>query len=62
LAVPSFDAEFQFTIDDPSEEIFLRVWDQDLLTSDAVGFVKVKASSLMLNNHVEDWFTIYYQN
>jgi hypothetical protein len=40
----------------------VRVWDQDLLTSDAVGFVKVKASSLMLNNHVEDWFTIYYQN
>jgi len=36
------------------------MWDQDLLTSDAVGFVKIKASSLMLNNHVEDWFTIYY--
>jgi hypothetical protein len=33
-----------------------------MLTSDAVGFVKVKASSLMLNNHVEDWFTIYYEN
>jgi hypothetical protein len=33
-----------------------------LLTSDAVGFVKIKASSLMLNNYVEDWFTIYYQN
>lgn len=59
---PTFGDEFQFNVDDPSEEIFLRVWDQDLLTSDAVGFVKVKASSLMLNNHVEDWFTIYYQN
>jgi Ca2+-dependent lipid-binding protein len=60
--LPVWNDEFQFNIEDPSEEIFLRVWDQDLLTSDAVGFVKVKASSLMLNNHVEDWFTIYYEN
>lgn len=33
-----------------------------MFTSDAVGFVKVKASSLMLNNHVEDKFNLFYQN
>jgi hypothetical protein len=38
------------------------VWDQDMFSSDAVGFVKIKVSSLMLNNHVEDWFQIFYEN
>ena len=33
-----------------------------MFTSDAVGFVKVKASSLMLNNHVDDWFDLFYEN
>lgn len=40
----------------------LRVWDEDLVTSDAVGFIKLKASSLMINNGVDEMFTIYYQN
>ena len=40
----------------------LRVWDQDLTTSDAVGFCKIKLSSLMINCGVEDWFTIMYDN
>jgi len=40
----------------------LRVWDQDLTTSDAVGFTKIKMSSLMINLGVEDWFTVMYDN
>ena len=40
----------------------MRVWDQDLTTSDAVGFAKIKMSSLMINCGVEDWFTIMYDN
>jgi hypothetical protein len=52
---PKFgDEEFQFEIEDPGEEIFVRVWDSGMFTSDAVGFVKVKVSSLMLNNAVDD--------
>ena len=38
------------------------MWDQDLTTSDAVGFCKVKVSSLMINKGIEDWFTILYDN
>lgn len=40
----------------------MRVWDKDLTTSDAVGFTKIKVSSLIINNGVEDWFTILYDN
>ena len=40
----------------------LRVWDQDLTTSDAVGFVKIKLSSLIINMGVDCWFDIQYQN
>ena len=40
----------------------LRVWDQDLTSSDAVGFAKVKMSSLMINCGIEDWFTIMFDN
>lgn len=40
----------------------LRVWDKDLTTSDAVGFVQIKLSSLIINEGVDDWFTIMYEN
>ena len=59
---PKWNQNFQFEVENHSEEIFVRVWDQDLMTSDAVGFIKVKVSSLMINNGVDEWFTLYYQN
>ena len=46
----------------PSDEIVLRVWDQDLTSSDAVGFTKIKMSSLIINKGVDDWFTIMFDN
>jgi hypothetical protein len=49
-------------VESHTEEVFLRVWDQDMTTSDAVGFTKIKLSSLMINNGVDDWFTITYDN
>jgi hypothetical protein len=32
------------------------------MSSDAVGFVKVKVSSLMINDGITDDFTLYYEN
>ena len=32
------------------------------MSSDAVGFVKVKVSSLMINGGLTDDFTLYYEN
>ena len=58
----TFGDEFTFDLEGPGEEIFVRVWDQDLLSSDAVGFVKVKVSSLMINDGTTDTFTLYYEN
>ena len=40
----------------------VRVWDQDLTTSDAVGFTKLKMSSLIINKGVDAWFDIMYEN
>lgn len=59
---PKWGDKFQMEVTSHTEEIFLRVWDQDLTTSDAVGFTKIKLSSLMINNGVDDWFTITYDN
>jgi len=49
-------------VEDPAEEITLRVWDQDMSSSDAVGFTKIKMSSLIINCGVEEWFTVNYEN
>ena len=57
-----FGDTFTFDLENSGEEIFVRVWDQDLMSSDAVGFVKVKVSSLMINGGTTDAFTLYYEN
>lgn len=59
---PVWGDSFVLDVASPTEELVLRVWDQDLTTSDAVGFTKIKMSSLMINCGVEDWFTIMYDN
>jgi hypothetical protein len=33
-----------------------------MTTSDAVGFCQIKIASLIINNGVEDWFDIYFDN
>jgi len=59
---PKWTNEFKLEVEDVTDEMTLRVWDQDLTTSDAVGFTKIKLSSLMINCGVKDWFTILYDN
>ena len=60
---PVWGDSFVLDVESPTEELVMRVWDQDLTTSDTVGFTKVEMSSLMINcGGVEDWFTIMYDN
>lgn len=59
---PKWTDEFKFEVKDITEEMTMRVWDQDLTTSDAVGFAKIKMSSLMINCGIKDWFTILFDN
>jgi hypothetical protein len=59
---PNFGDVFTIEIMDAGEVLSMRVWDQDLTTSDAVGFAKIKVSSLMLNRGIQDWFEISYDN
>ena len=59
---PKWTDEFVFEIESVEDEMTMRVWDQDMTTSDAVGFTKIKMSSLMINCGVESWFTIMYDN
>jgi Ca2+-dependent lipid-binding protein len=60
--LPKWTDEFKLDVTSVSDEIVLRVWDQDLTSSDAVGFVKIKMSSLVINYGIDDWFTIMYDN
>lgn len=52
--------QYVLEVTDPTDEIVLRCWDQDLTSSDAVGFTKIKVSSLMCVE--QDWFTIMFDN
>jgi len=56
--IPKWNEKFTFEVSSADEELMLRVWDQDLTTSDAVGFVKIKMSSLIINMGVDSWFDI----
>jgi len=60
--LPKWTDEFKLDVTSVSDEIVLRVWDQDLTTSDAIGFVKIKMSSLVINCGIDDWFTIMFDN
>merc|ERR1712046_38661 len=59
---PKWNQKFTFEVTSADEDLMLRVWDQDMTTSDAVGFVKIKMSSLIINMGVDCWFDIQYQN
>jgi len=59
---PIFGDKFTFEVSSATEDITMRVWDLDLTTSDAVGFCQIKIASLIINNGVEDWFDIYFDN
>jgi len=59
---PKWTDEFTLEVESPTDEMTLRCWDQDLTTSDAIGFTKIKMSSLMINCGIEDWFTIMFDN
>ena len=49
---PVWGDEFVLDVLEHTEELVLRVWDQDTTTSDAIGWCKVKMSSLIINNGV----------
>ena len=59
---PIWGDTFSIETTSPTEEIVLRCWDQDVTTSDPIGFVTIKLSSLMINCGVEDWFPIMFEN
>lgn len=55
---PKWGQKFTFEVTSADEDLMVRVWDKDLTTSDAVGFVKLKMSSLIINMGVDCWFDI----
>ena len=59
---PKWNEKFILDVTSADEDLMLRVWDQDLTSSDAVGFVKFKMSSLIINMGVDAWFDIMFEN
>ena len=59
---PVWGDQFTLEITNSTEEILMCCWDEDLTTSDKIGFTKMKVSSLMFNNGTDDWHTITFDN
>jgi hypothetical protein len=43
------------------DDIVVKIYDEDVTDDDFVGMGSYKASSLMINNGVNDWFNITYK-
>jgi len=57
---PTFGDEFTLECTNATDEITVRAWSQGMTSSDAVGFSKIKMSSLMMVP--DDWHTIMFDN
>ena len=40
----------------------MRCWDLELTSSDPIGYANIKLSSLIINNGIEDWFPIMFED
>ncbi|KAG0621016.1 hypothetical protein M758_4G261700 [Ceratodon purpureus] len=58
---PSWNEEFIFNVDGPSDELLLVVWDEDLFTNDFLGQVKIPVSDIVnaeKQTITRQWYTI----
>ena len=58
---PVWNQGFDFKIGSMSDDIAFEVKDNDTIGSTLIGQATIKASSLVINNGVRDWFTVDYK-
>ena len=52
--------EFEFEIVDEMDQIEMTVFDEDVTCDDLVGATFLQVGNLIINNGVDQWFEIYY--
>ena len=58
---PHWNQVFKLDVHSLSDDLILKVFDEDLTSDDFVGMGIVKVSSLVINGGVSDWFDITYR-
>lgn len=59
---PRWNETFEFRISDPSEEIMIKIMDDDLFKDDEVAICIFRVDSLISNGGVKDWFTVTHKD
>ena len=59
---PKWGEEFEIVVTDFKKELRFAILDEDVTTSDKVGFGLIKYASLCFNRGVSEWFCIFYEN
>ena len=60
---PGWGTKFKFAFNEPSDELSLRVWKENLIDkADCIGYCVLKMSSLILNKGGEQWYSLILDN
>lgn len=60
---PKWDQKFELQIFDQMDEIIFEVHDEDMTSTDLVGYLKCKVFNILgPNNGMDEWHTITYNN
>ena len=59
---PRWGDEFEIKVTNMSKELRFSVFDEDVTSSDKIGYVVLKYGALCFNNGINDWFNIFYEN
>jgi len=58
---PVWNQTYEIDIKYIGDDMWLKVFDEDVTTNDAVGATQIKCSSLCLPGGLDDWFTITFK-
>lgn len=58
---PKWDQTYDIEIKYIGDDMFVKVFDEDVTDNDAVGACQLKASSLCIPGGMDDWFTITFK-
>jgi len=51
---------FKLDIDTLTDEVMIKIWKENMLTSvECIAFCVIKVSALVLNQGCDDWYTLY---
>lgn len=58
---PKWDQTFELDIKYIGDDMWVKIFDEDITDNDAVGAVQLKCSSVCVGTGLDEWFTITYK-